>query len=91
MDNLLKCGHPIECFNLEDDYCGWCADIERLREENDSLRAQLRKDAVIVGGGEFYFDGDEIGLLEIRGGTVYLGAGRCNQVISRVEYGERET
>ena len=78
----------INCnLNLEDDYCGWCADIERLREENDSLRTQLRKDAVIVTGGEFHFDGKEIGFLEIRGGTIHLKAEWCNQVISKVEYG----
>jgi len=72
---------PIDC-----SYCGGtgniaeyvetlCEDIKQLREENDGLRAQLRKDAIVVNEGEFYFDGKEIGFLEVRGGTVHLGMG----------------
>ena len=69
MDRLAECGHPISCLRADGIHviCGWCEDIERLREENDSLRAQLRKDAVIVNGGELHFDRVSAGGVDLDG------------------------
>ena len=77
MDRFLECGHPIPCLRADglEIHCGWCEDVRQLREENNGLRAQLQKDAIVVNEGEFCFDGKEIGFLEVRGGTVHLGTG----------------
>ena len=75
MHTLLQCGHPAACFNLEEGCCDWCEDIERLRETNKNLRAQLEKQAIVLEGGNLYYFGKEIGYLEIRNGSIYCGGG----------------
>ena len=83
MNEPAKCEHPVECLET-DEYgnteCAWCKEVERLREYSRSLREQLHKTAVIVEQGEFHFEGKEIGLLEIRGGTVYWSPSSADQV-----------
>jgi hypothetical protein len=66
--SLTDCNHPKECRD-EDGECLWCEEVYSLTQRIETLVAVIHKRALVIHDGAVTVHGD-IGLLEVRGGTV---------------------
>ncbi len=72
----FPCGHPAGCAvpDPDDDepepLCGWCKAVEQRDTMIADLRAQIGKAAIVVESGNVKLRCQEIGFMDIQGGTV---------------------